>query len=177
MRRIVTAVVSVAALSLLAAGCGGGGGNPGVANGASSGTAQTGLVAYARCMRSHRVPGFPDPTSSGGIDKREVVAARQSNPSAFDSASNACASLLPGGSLGPSSPHLTAADRADYLKAAACMRTHGYPSFPDPTFQDDEARVSVPSRIDQSSPQFRRAATMCTKLIPRGLPYSRPSGS
>jgi hypothetical protein len=125
-------------------------------------------------MRSHGVPGFPDPTSGGQIAKRQVVAARASDPSRFDSASNACANLLPDGSLGSPPVRITAADQVDYLKAAGCMRTHGFPNFPDPTFVNSDVRVDVPSSIDQDSPRFKRAATTCTKLIPAGLPYSKP---
>ena len=53
----LTIVIVAAAMSLLAAGCGG----------SSSTTAATtttsGALAYARCMRSHGVANFPDPTT------------------------------------------------------------------------------------------------------------------
>jgi hypothetical protein len=77
--------------------------------------------------------------------------------------------LNAGGSQGPP---ITLADRADYLAAVACMRSHGFPSFPDPTFQGNSVQSDVPSTIDQDSSTFRRAATVCTRLIPAGLPYS-----
>src|SRR5262249_47413490 len=32
---------------------------------------------------------------------------------------------------------ITPADQADYLQAAACMRSHGVPDFPDPTFENN----------------------------------------
>lgn len=35
----------------------------------NGGTDSTGLLAYSSCVRSHGVPNFPDPTSSGGIPK------------------------------------------------------------------------------------------------------------
>jgi hypothetical protein len=69
-------------------------------------------------------------------------------------------------------PTITPADRTDYLKAAACMRSHGYAAFPDPTFQNNTVQARVPSTIDQDSPPFKRVAATCTKLIPAGLPYS-----
>jgi hypothetical protein len=72
---------------------------------------------------------------------------------------------------------ITPADQTDYLAAAACMRTHGFPNFPDPTFPNGGVRVDIPQAIDQSSRQFTSAATTCTKLIPAGLPYTRPNGS
>ena len=68
----------LAAFSLLAAGCGGGGsGSAGVANVTTSTTSaaaatQNGALAFARCMRSHGLPGWPDPTSDGGFDKSKL---------------------------------------------------------------------------------------------------------
>lgn len=165
---VIRLVSAAAAFSLLAAGCGGGG--PARTTGAPHG----GLVAYARCMRSHGVPGFPDPDSTGGIPKQQVVAARQSDPSRFDSAGTACGPLLPNGGLGPSSPALTPTDERDYLEAAACMRTHGYPSFPDPTFRNGQAHVEVPSDVNQDAPRFKHAVAFCVRLIPKGV---RPGGS
>src|SRR5262249_46489495 len=32
---------------------------------------------------------------------------------------------------------ITPADQADYLKGARCMRSHGVPDFPDPTFENN----------------------------------------
>jgi hypothetical protein len=138
---ILTSVVAVAAFSLLAFGCSGGG-SPGVARVASSTTAattttQNGLVAFSRCMRSHGVPNFPDPDSSGQIPKRQIVADRERNPSRFNSAENACRHLLPAnGSLGPQeSPQQQRTRLADGLSFARCMRSHGVIRFPDPTAQ------------------------------------------
>jgi cyclopropane fatty-acyl-phospholipid synthase-like methyltransferase len=183
---VVASVIAVAAFSLLAAGCGGGS-SPGVANVASSATITTvspstsgsteatGLVAFASCMRSHGVPNFPDPDSSGGIPKQAAVSAFQAvSKSQADAAQNACNHLLPaGGSLsGQAVQTITAQDRQDYLKAAACMRSHGFPGFPDPKFQNNNAHVNIPPSVNQNSSQFTRVATMCTKLIPAGLPGS-----
>jgi hypothetical protein len=67
---------------------------------------------------------------------------------------------------------ITPADQADYLKAAACIRRHGFPDFPDPTFQNGTVRFNVPSSIDTNSPQAESAQATCVKLIPAGLPYS-----
>jgi hypothetical protein len=176
---VVSSAVAVAAFSLLAAGCGGGSSSPGVANVATSSTTtaattQTGPLAYTHCMRSHGVPNFPEPSSGGEIPKVEVVAARQSDPSRFDAANNTCSQLLPSGNQ---APPITLADRADYLKATACMRRHGFPDFPDPTFQNGSVTINVPSSINQNSPQAVRAVTTCRKLIPAGLPYSGTDGS
>ena len=67
---------------------------------------------------------------------------------------------------------ITPADQADYLKAATCMRSHGIPDFPDPTFQNNTVTFNIPPSIDKNSPQARSAVATCQKLIPTGLPYS-----
>jgi len=182
---ILASVVAVAAFSLLAAGCGGAS-SPAVATvststssarQAATGTHATGLVAFASCMRSHGVPNFPDPTASGGIPKPAVVSAFEKvSQSQGARAQNACNHLLPAGGLsGQAVQTITPQDRQDYLKAAACMRSHGFPNFPDPKFQNNDAHVNIPASINQSSSGFTSAATLCTKLIPAGLPGSHRS--
>jgi hypothetical protein len=126
-------------------------------------------------MRSHGVPQFPDPDSTGDLPKRQVVDARNSNPSRFAGASNACQQLSPSG--GAAQQAVTPADQADYLRAAACMRSHGFPDFPDPTFPNSTVSVDIPPSVNQDSPRFKRAAATCTRLIPAGLPYSGRGGS
>ena len=180
---IIASFVAAAACSVLAGGCGGGN-SPAVVTGstttnaagpsAGASTHATGLVAFASCMRSHGVPNFPDPTSSGGIPKPAVVSAFQAvSQSQGDAAQNACNHLLPAGGLsGQPVQTITPQDRRDYLNAAACMRTHGFPGFPDPRFTNTSAQVNLPSTINQNSSQFTGAETICTKLIPAGLPGS-----
>jgi hypothetical protein len=171
---ILAWVVVVAPFSLLAAACGGGG-SPGVARIASSTTAvtppQNGLVAFPRCMRSNGVPRFPDPSPSR-TSKPSLQQLGVSGPQ-YRAALSACAHLLPNGGQSQR-PTITPADRADYLRGAECMRSHGLPAFPDPTFQSNNVTFNIPSGIDTNSPQFRSAATTCDKLIPPGLPYSSP---
>jgi hypothetical protein len=70
------------------------------------------------------------------------------------------------------SPTITPADRTDYLEAAACMRSHGVPDFPDPTFQNNTVTFDVPPNIDRNSSQAKTAEASCVKLIPAGLPYN-----
>jgi hypothetical protein len=67
---------------------------------------------------------------------------------------------------------ITPADQADYLNAANCMRSHGVPDFPDPTFQNNTVTFNIPPNIDPNSSQAKSAEAICAKLIPPGLPYS-----
>jgi hypothetical protein len=165
---VLTAAVAALVFSLLAAGCGGGGSSPGVANigstTTSTTTAQSGLVAYAHCMRGHGVSGFPDPDSTGGIPKAQVVAAAQGNPTKFDSAQTACSHLLPAdGSLGPpETPQQARTKLADELSFARCMRSHGVTRFPDPTSQGQLTIAMVEAQgIDVHSPAILRVVQSC----------------
>ena len=174
-RARVAAIIVMAAAAQLVAACSGGpsstgsGGSPN-----AGGSANSQAVAYSRCVRSHGVPGFPDPASNGQIPKEAVIRAlsRLSDSRAM-AATNACANLNPAGQGGPT---LAAQEQQDYLRAAACMRSHGITNFPDPTFPGGRVNLSIPSSIDTKSRQFTQAAQTCTKLIPAGLPYSRPGG-
>jgi hypothetical protein len=49
-------------------------------------------VTWARCMRSHGLPGFPDPNGQGAFDRNKF----DENSPAFQTASNACKSLRSG---------------------------------------------------------------------------------
>ena len=50
-------------------------------------------VRWARCLRSHGLPNFPDPDAQGAFDSSRFD---ESSP-AFQTASNACKSLQPAG--------------------------------------------------------------------------------
>src|SRR5438552_5909516 len=137
---VLTSLVAVTAFALLAASCGGSGGggsgggagSPGAAAITTSTTAATGTqntaLAFARCMRSHGLPNWPDPTSGGVFDKSKLRQTGYSVSQVRAVEDGACHHLLPSGP--PQGPTITAADRTDYLKAAAGMRAHGYPYLP-----------------------------------------------
>jgi hypothetical protein len=185
---VALSALLLAGLGLGVTACGNGSSRtPGVA--AASGTTTTvpsagggiqgnALLAYSSCMRSHGVPGFPDPSGTGGVPKPAVVSALQAvGDTRANAATNACNNLLPAGGLGgQSNPKLTPQQQQDYLNAAACMRSHGFADFPDPTFPDGHFSLSIPSSINTASTQFTQAAQTCTKLIPAGLPDSHPGG-
>ena len=123
---------------------GGGGAAP---TGKSAAADLAKLEAYAGCMRSHGVPGFPDPTvgsnGGGGFQIRSAPGGGGIDPqsTAFQAAQNKCKSLLPNG--GVAQP-LSAAQEQKFLNWAACIRSHGVPGFPDPVFSGGGVRVSGP---------------------------------
>ncbi len=171
--------VAVAFMGLvaLAAGCGGPNGpavsssGPSTGKGASTSTRSSSGVmaqalAYARCMRSHGVPDFPDPTPGpGGGFAFQINGSPGSDLDRNDprrqAAGAACRSLLPGGEQAPA---LSARKLAAEVKWAQCMRSHGLPGFPDPNAQG----AFDSSRFDDSSPAFQTASKACTALEPTG---------
>ena len=142
--------------------------------GASSGPARDSIssgalqgIKFANCMRSHGVPGFPDP--SGG--EVQALSVNPASP-AFQSAQQSCGKLLPGGaSTGTSS----AEAHAQLLETSKCMRAHGISRFPDPSTGAPPALgggyeavighggyfIAIPSSINMQSPAFARAAATC----------------
>ena len=92
----VGAVIATAALTVLAAACSsspssaGAGSPPG---GPGSSTSTSG-VAYSACMRSHGVPSFPDPGTSGSLPKADAQQLGVSG-SQLVAAQRVCRHLLP----------------------------------------------------------------------------------
>jgi hypothetical protein len=176
-------VVAMSSLALLAAACGGGhsastgstraGGSSTAAGSTNSSSTSSQLLAYAQCMRAHGVPDFPDPDSSGLIPADRVKALTVSR-TVFAAADGQCHSLYP--TLPGINAPFTTEQKQDYLKAAACMRAHGIPNFPDPVISGTQVQLPIPSGVDPNSPQFTQARQICSRMIPGGLPYSGNSG-
>ncbi len=127
-------------------------------------------VAYAACMRSHGVPNFPEPQIShkgSGVSVRMAVPAGIGGNPGFKSADRSCRKLLPGGGPG-NQPVVSPAEQAQYLKAAACIRAHGLPNFPDPTFSGGGVHIEH-QKLNESSPAFKTAVHDCESLIPGGV--------
>jgi hypothetical protein len=190
LRRAACAATALLFAGALVAGCGGGSPNGGVASlgthtseshsPSTSGTAAASegreasptsqAIAYTACMHAHGVPNFPEPQVSehGGATsiKMAVPVGAGKNPR-FKAASEACRKLLPGGGPNNQAP-LTPAQQEQYLRAAACIRSHGVPNFPDPTFSDGGVHIEH-QELNESSPAFKAAVHDCESLIPGGV--------
>jgi hypothetical protein len=173
----MTAGILAAGVALAA--CGGDPSAPGAAGPSTGdGTQATGLLAYASCMRSHGVPDFPDPASSGGIPK-ETSQQLGIGDSELSAAQNDCQHLIPGGQSlnGQTSHTVTAQQQQDYLKVAACMHAHGITNFPEPSFSGGQVEFpQLQHLVDVNSPQVTQAYHVCQKLVPAGLPFSGSGG-
>jgi|SRR5262245_9826241 len=166
---ILASVMTVAAFSLFGAGCGGGG-SPGIPSVASSTTAATTTqnsnavaVAFSRCMRSHGVPNFPDPSTVNPQALKAIAGRLAASNPRFGSAARACNYLLPnGGSTSQGTAHQQAVRLADERSFARCMRSHGVSRFPDPTAQGGLSVELVQAQgIDVHSPAFLRVVQAC----------------
>ena len=171
------AFIATAGLALLAAACGGSPsahvaqvGSTTTQNSSSSNppaaAGQSGAVAFARCMRSHGVPNYPDPTGSGLV--KESLQQLGVGSSRFQSASRDCGHLLPNGGSAPS-PARVQQVRARALQFSKCVRSHGVPNFPDPAA---DGRIPDPAAvgINQGSPKFEAANHVCRKYRPPYMP-------
>jgi hypothetical protein len=127
------------------------------------------IVKFAQCMRSHGVPDFPDPTGGRLLLQSKKGSSGSLHPDSpqFKAASQACKSLSPAG-LG-SGQTVSPQVQAQALKFARCMRSHGVPSFPDPSFTGGGIRIQAPG-TNLSSPAFKRAQQECGSLLPGGAP-------
>jgi hypothetical protein len=138
---------------------------------------QQSALKFSQCMRSHGVPNFPDPAPSGGFVFPVGSGLSPSSP-AVQSAQAKCQKYMGGGLPGPGTvEHPSAQWLAQMVKAAACMRRHGYPDFPDPrtsvpanpfggsgagVISDIDGVIFLfPSSIDTTSPRFYRTADAC----------------
>ena len=189
-RSVLTSTVLVAAGTLVAA-CGSGlpsggvpslgthtSGNPGAgssaagANEGHEGAPGSQAIAYSACMRSHGVPNFPDPEihhSADGTSVRMVLrAGTVTHDPQFASAQQACRKLLPNEGRPPTRQTVTPQEQTQYLKAAACIRSHGVPGFPDPTFEGGGVHIDHQG-LDLNSPTFKAAVEACKSLIPGGV--------
>lgn len=175
-RRATAATAALVGLVLIAGACSGGPKSPSVAGAGptttASGTSSGGpkssgalseMMAYAKCMRTHGIPDFPDPTpnpgGSGGSIQVNGGPGSDLNPHnpGYEAANTACQSLLPHGGTVPAP---SAALLETEVKLAACMRSHGYPTFPDPNGQG----AFVLQNFDISSPRAQSAFKTCDSV-------------
>jgi hypothetical protein len=170
---------------LLAAACGGGSKDPAAASGSgtnttvapggktgapgSSGnsTTQTELLDLAQCMRSHGVATFPDPSATEGTFGAMVSSAGiDLQAPTVQAALQACKQYTATQSVNPAQ---NAAQNAQALQFAQCMRSHGVPNYPDPSSATGAGTGAVHLNlqgpgIDFGSPTVQAAITACGGL-------------
>jgi hypothetical protein len=160
---IPTTVIALAAISLLAAGCGSKSAAPASSNQSASAHSIQPAIHFTACMRAHRVPDFPDPTTSPRAWKDALNPSTPHSP-AFLAAVAACQHLLPVGPRNQSPAH-SRTQIAAALAFARCMRSHGFPSMPDPTSTGDITHQMIAAAgIDLHQPALVQAADACVPV-------------
>jgi hypothetical protein len=122
-------------------------------------------LSYAQCMRSHGVPGFPDPNSQGEFALAGSGVSSAINPASaqFQTAQNACHHLDP--HTGIESPQQHAQNISQALRYVQCMRSHGIANFPDPPSSGKLVFNPQKLGIDPNSPQYQNAQNACRKYL------------
>ncbi len=208
-RAAVGLLFVLVAMALLVSACGGKSGAPGVANlansvasttttrsGGSSGRAlipsnagvgggnvgmqlsvQNG-AKFSACMRRNGVPNFPDPNGQGELSIGPSSGINPRSPK-FQSAQLTCGKLLPNG--GKPSPGQIAKAQQAALNFSKCMRSHGLPDFPDPTFSTGGGiamKIQAKGGLNPNDPAFKAAQQACGGRSPlaKGPPSLSSSG-
>jgi hypothetical protein len=171
---VVAAVTMIAACgsssSRASGSSGGSGADPSPAQADQSG------LSFARCMRSHGLSDFPDPTPDGGGFSVDAPGVNSSSP-AFEAAETACKDLMPVKHVPSQPPSAQAYVRLVHW--AKCLREHGISDLPDPkpdpppaagspetagigTLMGDGGYwVGIPATVNAHSPAFERLSTAC----------------
>jgi hypothetical protein len=186
-RRVLRAVALLAPIALLAVACTNGSHSASVArlsaaattastppSSAAASDLATEALAFARCLRANGLPNWPDPESNGAFDKSKLQATGYSTAQVRAVEDGPCKNMLP--TTAPSAPNsqtITTQQQQDYIDAVACMRSHGFSNFPDPSFSNGHVTLVPPPGVDTNSTEFTAAQHICQQLIPAGLPYSK----
>jgi hypothetical protein len=131
----------------------------------ASASLETMAVKFSGCVRSHGVPGFPDPTiGSNGLPSwnDSWTSNAKAQAQTLPAAQRACRADLP--HLGPQTSAEKATANAEALKYARCMRSGGVANFPDPNGQGLIQINNATGSLVPDSPQFEQAATACRRL-------------
>jgi hypothetical protein len=119
-------------------------------------------------MRSNGVPSFPDPsTAQGGngfgVDgySFNLPANLSTSSPAYESAQKTCGPLIGLGSSGDHS--VPAKARLAAIAHAQCMRQHGVPGYPDPSFNGGSVSQSSGGGpgVNARAPAFQQAQKAC----------------
>jgi hypothetical protein len=130
-------------------------------------------ISESKCMRANGVPNFPDPIQGpGGVGLPQVSTSpgtltvegvTLAGP-AFEAAQKACKEYMTPG--GPP-PAVSESEKLAAIANAACMRKHGVPNFPDPTFSGGQLNPGL-GEVNTQSPAFKQAAAACGGVGGRG---------
>ncbi len=134
---------------------------PAGGSGSSGATSLANALAYSKCIQSHGVPNFPDPVQTPGGGYGYRTAGIDPNSAAFQEALQACKALP--SPWNSTSQQLSPVQQQAWLNWAKCIRDHGLPNFPDPTFSGTAVHDSG---LSSNSPQLQSAMDACKAQTP-----------
>jgi hypothetical protein len=154
-------VAVAGAVCCVVAACGSSGPTPGASATGAQPSSSPNQIAFAKCMRSHGIPSFPDPGAVSDTGNTVfgigLPADIDFQSPAFQAGMQGCQRLVRGKAPRPGpDPQRMAA----LVRQAQCMRTHGVPNYPDPSVQNGPIVVGDVSDSPQS-PAFEHAAKLC----------------
>src|SRR6516165_10190238 len=163
-------------LLLLTAACGSGtsstGGTSSTSGTSSSGTGGVSAayvsdkLGFARCLRAHGMPNYPDPNASGQEppNSKQLIKSPQGQ-----AAVGACSSW--GNRIHNDVAAQNQAVMGEYVRFAQCMRAHGLPNFPDPVHAEGRVEFILSASqdgFDPHSPRVLAQAHQCESVLPPG---------
>ncbi len=119
-------------------------------------------MRFSDCMHAHGVPTFPGPSDPHAFKDALDPSSPGAQSPTFQSAYTACRHLLPNGGQAPATDVHSPTEIAAYLAFARCIRSHGFPSFPDPTTTGELTHEMVAGAgINLRQPAVQRAGDAC----------------
>ncbi len=128
-------------------------------------------ISMSKCMRANGVTNFPDPRegpNGGGVgwpgggpvmissDVLLIMGQQFAGPVVASAAKTCQEYMAPSGPP----PVVSESERVAAIANAECMRKHGVPNFPDPTFSGGQFNAGL-GGVDPQSPAFKQAAAAC----------------
>jgi hypothetical protein len=168
------ALATLAGLSLVVSVCSGSTGNHLTQLAATTPTTNAERMrAFSRCVREHGVTNYPDPDPDPDGNGHLPASGKQiarSSPQ-FPAAEGACMHILQSG--GATETQGDKQKLAFALKVARCMRSGGFPNYPDPTTSSASSQGSGTrfegTGINTKSPRFQTTEMACEKQVRRAL--------
>jgi hypothetical protein len=149
--RPLAALIAAGGLTLVTAACGGSDISP-----PGGGSTYQQAQAFAECVRTHGVPLWPEPDSSGRFAKSKLSPQQLGTGSLrIAAAERACKSLLSTYVATGHPSHVI----AEALRFSRCLRGHGATNFPDP---QSNGAIVIPHAME-NSPAYLAALNVCVQ--------------
>jgi len=169
MKRIIALILISICVAGGAAACSSAGASGSHGGGSQAGgteQAMTVMRQLAHCIRSHGMPGFPDPVIDPLTGAPDFPQDSPDIPSSIQQACHSIANRLPPDAQQSQPP--TATSMQALLRFARCMRSHGIPNWPDPNALGE---FPVNRQITIQYKSHLSVMNACIRYVPGGNQY------